>query len=111
MPLEFRKKLQRVCSDMYEGYINAAKEALPGVDVVIDRFHVAKHYNEGVDQLRKTTLRTLKQTLSEASYARLKGVMWPFRRHFWELKEAQHEQFAELFLSCTGTETSVVITP
>ena len=98
IPLEFRKTLQRVCSDMYAGYINAAKEAFPGVDVVIDRFHVAKHYNEGVDQLRKTTLRTLKQKLPEESYTRLKGVMWPFRRHFWDLKEAQHEQLAELFL-------------
>ncbi len=98
MPVKFREAILRVCSDMYEGYINAVKEALPGVDVVIDRFHVAKHYNEGVDQLRKTTLRTLKQELSDESYTRLKGVMWPFRRHFWDLKEAQHEQLAELFL-------------
>lgn len=98
MPMKFRDAIQRVCSDMYEGYINAAKEALPEASVVIDRFHVAKHYNEGVDQLRKTTLRALKQELSDESYDRLKGVMWPFRRHFWDLKEEQHEQLAELFL-------------
>lgn len=98
MPIEFREAIQRVCSDMYEGYINAAKEALPGVDVVIDRFHVAKHYNEGVDKLRKATLRALKQALPEKAYDRLKGVMWPFRRHFWDVKEEKQEQLAELFL-------------
>lgn len=98
IPSQFRKAICRVCSDMYEGYINAAKEAFPGVDVVIDRFHVAKHYNEGVDGLRKATLRELKKTLPDEAYDKLKGVMWPFRRHFWDLKEEQHEQLAELFL-------------
>lgn len=98
IPAQFREAIRRVCSDMYEGYINAVKEALPGVDVVIDRFHVAKHYNEGVDGLRKATLRDLKKTLSDESYKQLKGVMWPFRRHAWDLKPEQHEQLAELFL-------------
>ena len=98
MPVQFREAICRVCSDTHEGYINAAKEAFPGVDVVIDRFHVAKHYHEGVDGLRKATLSTLKKTLPDEAYGQLKGVMWPFRRHFWDLKEEQHEQLAELFL-------------
>lgn len=98
MPPKFKKKVRRVCSDMYDGFINAAKEALPQAAVVIDRFHVAKHYNKGVDDLRKTTLRALKQTLPEEQYSRLKGLMWPFRRHYWDLKEGQGEQLLELFL-------------
>ena len=98
MPAEFRKTVKRVCSDMYGGYINAAKEALPDADVVIDRFHVAKHYNEGVDKLRKAALRDLKKDLPEEQYAKLKGLMWPFRRHVWDLKDEQQEQLAELFL-------------
>jgi len=98
IPAKFRKAIQRVCSDMYEGYINAAKEAFPDVAVVIDRFHVAKHYNKGVDELRQSTLRTLKKHLPEEQYAKLKGLMWPFRRHAWDLNDAQQEQLAELFL-------------
>lgn len=98
MPPKFRDTVRRVCSDMYEGFINAAKEALPKAAVVIDRFHVAKHYNKGVDDLRKATLRTLKQTLPEEQYVELKGLMWPFRRHYWDLQEEQGEQLLELFL-------------
>ena len=98
MPDRFKQQVRRVCSDMYDGFINAAKEALPDADVVIDRFHVAKHYNKGVDDLRKATLRNLKQTLPEEQYAKLKGLMWPFRRHVQDLKEGQLEQLVDLFL-------------
>lgn len=98
MPLSLRKGVRRVCSDMYGGFINAAAETLPAATVVIDRFHVAQHYNKGVDQLRKATLKTLKASLCEASYQALKGVMWPFRRHYWDLKASQQQQLAELFL-------------
>ncbi|CAG0908189.1 unnamed protein product, partial [Cyprideis torosa] len=98
MPDELKLTIKRVCSDMYEGFINAAKEALPATSVVIDRFHVAKHYNKGVDDLRKATLRALKKTLPDEEYKKLKGLMWPFRRHFWDLKEEQQAALAELFL-------------
>lgn len=98
LPAQFKKTVRRVCGDMYGGFVNAAKEALPQAAVVIDRFHVAKHYNKGVDGLRKATLRGLKQTLPEAQHARLKGLMWPFRRHYWDLQEGQGGQLLELSL-------------
>ena len=61
---------------MYDGYINAAKEVFgPRVNIVIDRFHVAKHYREGLDSLRKREMRRLKQILSEPEYQSLKGAM------------------------------------
>jgi transposase len=99
MPPQHKAGVRRVCSDMYEGFLNAAKETLPNAGVVVDRFHVAKQYNKGVDNLRKATLKALKACLSEEAYKALKGVMWPFRRHFWELKdkEDQQKQLAELF--------------
>ncbi|MEZ5477697.1 MAG: transposase [Thiolinea sp.] len=77
MPATFREAVRRVCSDECDGFIGTAKEALPQAAVVIDRFHVAKHYHKGVDDLRKATLRALKQTLPEEQYAGLKGLMWP----------------------------------
>lgn len=98
MPDHFRSAVRRVCSDMYDGFINAAREALPQAEVVIDRFHVAKQYNKGVDSLRKTVLKELKKTLSEEAYRELKGVMWPFRRHYWDLNDEQQWLLADLFL-------------
>jgi transposase len=44
IPAVLRQSIDTVCSDMYEGYIQAACEALPGVRIVIDRFHVARAY-------------------------------------------------------------------
>ena len=43
MPKRLSRGLKAVCSDLYEGYLNAAKEVFgQGVRVIADRFHVAK---------------------------------------------------------------------
>lgn len=97
IPAPLKATLQRVCSDMYEGYTNAVREALPGVELVIDRFHVAKHYRAGVDSLRKKTLRELKNTLSDEDYEPLKGLLWLFRRDWCQLQEEQQRQMLALF--------------
>ena len=97
IPEPLRATLRRVCSDMYEGYTNAVREALPGVELVIDRFHVAKHYRAGVDQLRKKTLRELKETLSDQDYEPLKGLLWLFRRDWCQLEQDQQQQLLPLF--------------
>jgi len=102
LPDAFKSAVRRVCSDMYDGFINAASEALPNAEVIIDRFHVAAHYHKGADNLRKTVLKALKQTLDEDAYGDLKGVMWPFRRHFWDLNDEQ-QQLLSLLLSYSPT--------
>jgi len=98
IPDKLRHGIRRVCSDMYEGFINAAKEALPDAAIVIDRFHVAKHYHKGVDDLRKTTLKKLRKTLPDKDFAQVKGQMWSFRRHFWDLETEQQDALAGLFV-------------
>lgn len=81
MPRRVRHTIHTVCSDMYEGFVNAAKEVLgKRVKLVIDRFHVAKLYRKGLDSLRKQELKRLKQTLPEDTYGDLKGAMWALRK-------------------------------
>ena len=54
IPQHIRQTMHFVCSDMYEGCVNAAKEVFgKRVKIVIDRFHVAKLYHRGLDTLRK----------------------------------------------------------
>jgi hypothetical protein len=70
---------------MWEGYTNAVAEfvaAHPEVslEVVIDRFHVAENYREGVDLLRKQECR-LKEELSAEEYAEIQGVLWTLRKN------------------------------
>ena len=65
-----------VCTDMYDGYVNAAKEAFGGkVPVIVDRFHVARLYRKGLVSLRKRELKKLKRTLNKEEYASLKTAI------------------------------------
>lgn len=81
MPEPIKKTVVTVCCDMYDGYINAVKEIFGRtIKVVIDRFHVAKHYRSGLDSLRKQELKRLKKELNEGDYSRLKGAMWALRK-------------------------------
>jgi hypothetical protein len=81
IPERLRKPLRVVRTDMYDGFVNAAKEVFSRhVNIVVDRFHVAKLYRAGLDELRKTELKPLKKELPEADYQPLKGAMWALRR-------------------------------
>lgn len=81
IPKRLRQTIHSICSDMYDGFVNAAKEVFGrGVKVVIDRFHVAKLYRSGLDDLRKQELNRLKQELSEEDYGQWKGSMWALRK-------------------------------
>ena len=82
IPKHLRKTIQVICTDLYDGYINAAREVFGlQVRIVADRFHVAKMYWKGVDDLRKTELKRLKQTLPKDEYQGLKGVLWALRKN------------------------------
>ncbi len=97
IPKHLRKTIYAVCSDMYEGFITAAKEVLKGVKIVIDRFHVAKLYRKGMENLRKQELRRLKKELPEKEYKKLKGVMWILRKKEKALSEDDKKVLACLF--------------
>ena len=80
IPEHLRKTITSVSSDLYDGFINAAKEVLGiGIRIVIDRFHVAKLYRRVVDSVRKEEMRRLKKILSKEQYGELKGLMWAIR--------------------------------
>lgn len=103
IPERLRPTLHTVCTDMWKGYVKAAKEfaaAHPEVSlaVVVDRFHVAKNYREGVDALRKQVRRHLKQKLSDEAYEEIKGVMWPFRKNNRDLTADERTKLRRLFV-------------
>ena len=78
--------MQVVCTDMDDGYMNAVKAVVgKRVRVVVDRFHVAKLYRKGLDDLRKTPLKRLKKALPEGDYNEFQGVLWLLRKNPAEL--------------------------
>lgn len=66
------------------------------VSVVIDRFHVARHYRDGVDTLRKQELRRLKKELPKSQHDDLKRTLWPFRKRADDLVEGEQERLTTL---------------
>jgi transposase len=89
IPARLKSTLHTACCDMYEGYLEALREELPTARAVIDRFHVAKTYREGLDGLRKREMKRLKAQLSESEYQQLKGSLWAVRKRREDLNEAQ----------------------
>jgi transposase len=80
IPERLQQTIHTVCCDMYEGYSEAIREELNPVRIVIDRFHVARAYRDGVDDLRKQELKRLKAELPASDYQQLKGHLWALRK-------------------------------
>jgi len=98
IPKRLRRTIRYVCSDMYDGFINAAKDVFgKTVRIVADRFHVAKLYRDGLEDLRKTELRRLKRERPAATYKKFKGVMWSLRKKEEDLTEDDKTALEQLF--------------
>ena len=80
IPQRLKQSIHTVCCDMYEGFTEAVREELSQARIVIDRFHVARAYRDGLDDLRKQELGRLKKGLPEVEYKQLKGSLWALRK-------------------------------
>lgn len=98
IPRRLQKTIGSVCSDLYDGFVQAAKEVFGNrVKVVADRFHVAKLYRKGLESLRKKEMRRLNKTLSAEAYRELKGVMWILRKDSKRLTPEEQAKLNRLF--------------
>ncbi|MBK9316053.1 MAG: ISL3 family transposase [Acidobacteria bacterium] len=97
IPERLRATIHEVCIDMWEGYANAVRKALPQAKIIADRYHVAKSYRDCADKLRKEVQRDLKKSLKKEQYDGLKGTMWLFRRDPQELDKEERGRLALLF--------------
>ncbi len=98
IPKDLAGTVVNVCSDMYDGFINPAKEVFGSkVKIVIDRFHVAKNYRGAIETLRKKEMKRLKSELSENEYKELKNVMWLLRKQYSDLSDEEKEILQLLF--------------
>ena len=97
IPKHLRKTVRVFCTDLYDGFINAAKEFFGRkIRIVADRFHVAKLYRKGLDDLRKKEMKRLKKVLQKEEYKSFKTVMWVLRKNVDDLTEADLEIIKKL---------------
>jgi len=92
LPDKQKDAVRAVCVDMWDPYMKAIREELPGVDIVHDKFHIQKHLNEAVDKVRKRENRELIRegldTLKKTKY------LWLKNPSGWS--ESEKNQFQDL---------------
>lgn len=117
-----RFKIEAVALDMWPAFINSARKNFTEADLVFDRFHVSKHLNEAVDQVRRVEHKVLQaqgdESLTGSRYSLLRSCetrtqahedtlgklccknlktsrAWAIKESFVEFWEAPDEAFAE----------------
>jgi transposase len=102
IPVRLRPTMQKICTDMWDGYVNAVEEfaaahAAVSLEIIVDRFHVAKNYRDCVDKVRKKECRRLKAELPEAEYEEIQGLMWVVRKNNCDLTNVERKKLNLLF--------------
>ena len=92
LTVEQRHDVQAVAADMLPAYANAVANQTPNAELVHDKFHVAKHLGEAVDQVRRAENKALQAEDDD----RLKGTrqLWLFNKA--NLSPAQRRKFAAI---------------
>ena len=82
---------------MWEGYLHAITEYIAAhedvtAQLVVDRFHVAQHYRDDFDDLRKQEMKRLKKELPEQTYDQdCKGTLWLLRQNHVNLDQEERK--------------------
>jgi transposase len=106
IPATRRRPIERACTAMDEGFVNAITAARPWAEIVIDRFHVARASRACADTVRKKDLKRRTRALSKAAYAELTGAMWPFRQQPEDRKPEERARLERGFRSSPKIEAA-----
>ena len=97
IPKPLKRTVKQVCTDMYDGFVNAVIEVFGAQLLVIDRYHVSKLYRKPLDTLRTSEMARLKAELPSEEYAKLEGMMWILRKNHECLSEANKTSLELLY--------------
>lgn len=84
--------LRVVCMDMWAAYANLVREHAPHAQILFDRFHIVKHLNEAVEEVRRSEMRRL--SLKER--VAFKRSRWLLLKNPWNLSPDQKERLSTL---------------
>jgi hypothetical protein len=86
--------VEAVAMDMWDPYVNSTLNHLPDASrkIVYDKFHIAKHLSEAVDQVRRREHRQLKASGND----RLAGTRYDWLRHPGKWTRRDSKEFAAL---------------
>lgn len=82
-----------LCSDMWKAYLKVAKEKLPDVVHILDRFHVMQKFSKAIDRVRAEEARRLKK---EGNAPVLKHSRWCFLKRPANLTDKERFKLKDL---------------
>jgi transposase len=88
------KGIQAVAMDMWDPYVNSVRSHVDNADdkIVFDKFHIAKHLGEAVDQVRRKENRELRASGDE----RLKGTRYDWLTNPTQMDAKDRRTFNKL---------------
>ena len=84
--------LQVVCMDMWAAYANLVRQHARNAQILFDRFHIVKHLNEAVDEVRRAEM----QRLTKKEKVIFKRSRWLLLKNPWNLNGDQKERLSTL---------------
>jgi transposase len=89
-----RASIEAVAMDMWDPYVDSVRDHLEKAEekMVFDKFHIAKHLGEAVDQVRRKEHRALKAEGDE----RLTGTKYHWLRNPASMNSEQRKEFTQL---------------
>ena len=85
-------RLDAICCDMWNPYIDVIKERAPHATLVFDKFHLIRHLLEAINDVRKAEVRELRKTQPDL----LKGTRYIWLKNPWNLTDRQRERLGYL---------------
>jgi len=85
-------KLEGICCDMWQPYIDVIKDKAPQAVLVFDKFHIVRHLTEAVDQVRRDEIREK----GAAHKALMADTRYIWLKNPWNLTDKQHARFSAL---------------
>lgn len=90
----FCERVQVFCSDMWEGFLNLAKEVFPNASIVTDRFHFFAHCNDALDAARKYFKSQIKSILPKDQD--LRGLRFKMLKNHVDLSQSEKTELQKL---------------
>jgi len=85
-------QIQGICCDMWDPYVQVIKSCAPQAVLVFDKFHLLRHLQQAVDDVRKAEAEQLKKKNPEL----LKGTKYLWLKNPWNLSPKQRERLGYL---------------